>query len=210
MRKKSAHDDATRYEEDDACILAVMALFQLQKLQEEEGVGGAGVPLVRAAAILIRASQTSPKNQDILQLWVRLFLHLGLPSLALGSFRALRIKEMLNETLAHLIFTRISTQQPFPAKFNNDADKFDPRKELKGVLDYYLKAIKQANKYLGANGNATQPDTLVEFQELKSSFQDSFTRKLCLLERRRIERISGLDCDTEGYIESFRGTQCCS
>lgn len=205
LKAKSPNDDATSYEEDDACVLGVLALLKLQKLRESSGSAENNTPLIRAAALLMRAAARSPKNQDILQLSVALYLHLGLPSLAIGSYKALRVKESLHETLAHLLYTRLSTQHPFAVKLAGDDDRFDPRQELKSILDYFLKALRQANKFLGGEANATHPDTIIEFQQLKSSFQNSFTRKLCLLERRRIGRLTGLPGDPEGYVNGLEG-----
>lgn len=122
---------------DDLCILAAMCLLQPVETNEDEAQAQVlGTALIRAAAILERLCRDSPHNYQALLLLVRVYLLLGAGSLALSTFSKLSVKQIQYDSVAHILFTRLSTVHPHSAPPVEGAEykDFDPLRPLSRLL----------------------------------------------------------------------------
>ncbi|KAK0463946.1 actin cytoskeleton organization protein [Desarmillaria tabescens] len=87
---------------DDLAILAGHAFISLWVLSKDEKY------LLNAVSLLEFASSRSKQSFRIRLMLIRLYRILGAPSLALEYYRAMRIKQIQNDTLSHFLFSRSS------------------------------------------------------------------------------------------------------
>ncbi|KAK0210940.1 actin cytoskeleton organization protein [Desarmillaria ectypa] len=87
---------------DDLAILAGHAFISLWVLSKDEKY------LLNAVSLLEFASSQSKQSFRIRLMLIRLYRILGAPSLALEHYRAMRIKQIQNDTLSHFLFSRSS------------------------------------------------------------------------------------------------------
>ena len=164
---------------DDLCLLAVMSLIRLNE-REVDGKGDA-VP----NPVLIQAA-----GLEALLLLVRIYLLLGASSLAFKTFSKLSVKQMQYETVAHNLFTRISTIHPHSASATEDLEKdFSPQAALKLALSFY-QSSEVATVAARTSGLEHGSYRNVEGSvDLYKSLKNSICRKMWALETRRIQRL---------------------
>ncbi|KAI0726631.1 actin cytoskeleton organization protein [Fomitopsis betulina] len=83
-----------------------LALLSGQAFVGAWRAGGDAAYLYNAVAALEYASLRSKQSYKIRLLLIRIYRLLGAPSLALEHYRAINVKQIQNDTLAHLIMTR--------------------------------------------------------------------------------------------------------
>ncbi|KAI9821584.1 MAG: hypothetical protein M1832_003258 [Thelocarpon impressellum] len=97
---------------DDACILAVMGLVHLARMDSREAAKGSSIHLLQAAALLEHLLSRSKHNYQALLMLVRIYILLGAGSVASEVYPRLAIKQIQNDTLSYNILSRISTLHP--------------------------------------------------------------------------------------------------
>jgi N-terminal acetyltransferase B complex non-catalytic subunit len=181
---------------DDLYLLAAMSLIHVSehdnRSQQNKAPSSA---LVRAASILERLLLDSPHNYQALLLLVRIYLLLGAGSLALKTFSKLTIKQMQYETVAHNLFTRLSTIHPHSAPPYDGAElkDFNPQLALIQALTFYRSADATSTKSRMnglVNGSYLNIEESIGFQEL---LRRSICRKMWALDVRRMQRLVGGD-----------------
>lgn len=175
---------------EDACALAIMALVRLFYLESSQGY------LVQAEVVMKELLVHSPESRKAGLLHARLASFLGNFSEAMNAWSGIKIKEILMETLAHHMFTRMAITHPFyyRSKQNTRANQ-DPLTQLEKVLQTADKILHTIQAFLGAEIDALQYDRLLEIQELKTNLSNSLSRKISVIERRRTLRIRGESVD---------------
>lgn len=154
-----------------------------------------GSHLVQAAALLEHLLSKSQQNYQALLFLVRIQLLLGAGSLAMKTFSKLSVKHMQYETVAHILFTRLSTTHPHATPFVKgsglETRDRDPLVALGTALDFYRvsELHSQYTKVTGFDSGsyANVQDSMILQKDLKYSF----CRRLWTLERRRIQRLMG-------------------
>ncbi|KAK2753596.1 hypothetical protein FQN54_007373 [Arachnomyces sp. PD_36] len=179
---------------DDLCLLAAMSLIRLGEVGVEGGMSKSpNTALIRAAAVLEHLLVKSPHNYQALLLLVRVFLLLGAGSLALRAFFKLSVKQMQYETVAHNLFTRLSTIHPHTASPVEGLEQKDanPRTSFTNAMNFYRNS-ETATTYSRATGLDHGSYSSVEGSiELHKSLKHSIGRKMWALETRRIQRLVG-------------------
>ncbi|KNG84116.1 cytoskeleton organization protein (Dec1) [Aspergillus nomiae NRRL 13137] len=181
---------------DDLCLLAAMSLIRFS------GTWISGnqdkIPdtvLIRAAAILERLLSDSPHNYQALLLLVRIYLRLGVGSLALKAFSKLSVKQMQFETVAHNLFTRLATIHPHSAPPIEGAEykDFDPQSAFVQALNFYRTAevttVRQRSNGLDLGSYVNIEGTI----ELQRRLKYSVCRRMWALDVRRMQRLAGGD-----------------
>lgn len=179
-----------RLPEDDAAILAAMALVRMSKLAYKHPEFSNS--LFRAVVVLEIALSRSKHNYDILLILVRIYMALGLGSLAIRRYHQLSIKNLQHVTLSWVLYSRISTIHPHPARVDIDGKgmtTIDPLVHMISILRWHeealelnLHSILQLQK---TNSWTMQLDAL----GTKSVLQNGFARPLLLAECARIKRL---------------------
>lgn len=177
---------------DDFCLLAVMSLMRVN--------GGGPDPsrcptavLIQAAGILEHLRLKSPHNYEGLLLLVRLYLLLGAGSLALKTFTYLSAKQIQYDTVAHNLFTRISTIHPQPAPPFEGLERkdYDPQSALRQALIFYRNSVG-ATSYARTSGLENGSYVNVEGSiDLQRNLKHSICRIMSALEVRKIQRLVG-------------------
>lgn len=181
---------------DDLCLLAVMALIRIsdnwQRSQQNKSPSSV---LIRAAGILERFLQDSPHNYQALLLLVRLYLLLGAGSIALKTFSKLSVKQMQYETVAHNLFTRLSTVHPHSAPPIEGAEykDFNPQSAFVQALTFYRNADVTATRSRTSGLNYGSYVNIDGSIDLQKRLKHSICRRMWALDVRRMQRLVGGD-----------------
>ncbi|KAL2838147.1 N-acetyltransferase B complex non catalytic subunit-domain-containing protein [Aspergillus pseudodeflectus] len=181
---------------DDLCVLAAMGLVRFSSSwspSKQEEIPD--IMLIRAAAILERLIVDSPHNYQCLLLLVRLYLRLGAGSLALKTFSKLSVKQLQFETVAHNLFTRLSTIHPHSAPPIDGAEykDFNPQSAFVQALNFYrsadLTSTRQRSKGLDYGSYVNIEGTI----ELQKRLRQSVCRRMWALSVKQTQRLAGGD-----------------
>ncbi|KAI9781440.1 MAG: hypothetical protein M1839_006034 [Geoglossum umbratile] len=177
---------------DDSCILAAMSLVRLANSPS----GGNTFShsrgyLLQAAALLEFLVSRSRHNFQAILLLVRLYGLLGACSLAMEASPRLSIKQIQNDTLAHNIFSRISTLHPYQVVGLNHLEKGDrdPSLGLLKALMVYEKSAAQIPDLAKMALEKGSVDQVEGFLEFADKVRNSICKVMWTLERRRIARL---------------------
>ena len=181
---------------DDLSLLAAMGLIRFSGAWisgNEEQVPD--TVLIRAAAILDRLLADSPHNYHALLLLVRIDLRLGAGSLALKTFSKLSVKQVQFETVAHNLFTRLSTIHPHSAPPIEGAEykDFNPQSAFNQALYFYRTAdiTSSRNRSNGLDyGSYVNVEGTIALQK---RLKQSICRRMYALDVRRMQRLVGGD-----------------
>lgn len=180
LRLLRAGNDSVRHAAVDACYLTVSALIRLTLTNPQ-------LPhLLQAACLLEHAGGDTFQAKVML---VYLYTELGFHTLAAQQYESLSVKEIQQETVSHVLFTRISVNHPFSfsKKGKTSADPFDMlSKSLENFERMESKLAETQYEYLKSG----QSDLFFELQELRWQLEHSVTRRIQMLERRRIARLT--------------------
>ncbi|KAJ5896158.1 uncharacterized protein N7473_005557 [Penicillium subrubescens] len=179
---------------DDLCILAAMCLLQPTEMGEKEAQIP-GTALIRAAGILERLCRDSPHNYEALLLLVRVYLLLGAGSLALSTFSKLSVKQIQYDSVAHVLFTRLSTVHPHSAPPVDGAEykDFDPLSAFVQGLNFFRNSEVNTMRYRTAGLDEGSYVNTEEIIELRRCLSKSINRRMYALDARRIQRLAGGD-----------------
>lgn len=179
---------------DDLCILAAMCLLQPTKTGEKEAQIS-GTALIRAAGILERLCRDSPHNYEALLLLVRVYLLLGAGSLAMSTFSKLSVKQIQYDSVAHILFTRLSTVHPHSAPPVDGAEykDFDPLSAFVQGLNFFRNSEINTMRYRTAGLDEGAYVNTEEIIELRRCLSNSINRRMYALDARRIQRLAGGD-----------------
>jgi N-terminal acetyltransferase B complex non-catalytic subunit len=181
---------------DDLCILAAMCLLQPVETNEDEAQAQVpGTALIRAAAILERLCRDSPHNYQALLLLVRVYLLLGAGSLALSTFSKLSVKQIQYDSVAHILFTRLSTVHPHSAPPVEGAEykDFDPLSAFVQALNFFRNSEANTMRFRTAGLDEGAYVNTEEIIELRRCLSNSITRRMYALDARRVQRLAGGD-----------------
>ncbi|KAL2809939.1 N-acetyltransferase B complex non catalytic subunit-domain-containing protein [Aspergillus granulosus] len=180
---------------DDLCVLAAMGLIRFSNSWTSSKQDIPDIMLIRAAAILERLIVDSPHNYQGLLLLVRLYLCLGAGSIALKAFSKLSVKQLQFETVAHNLFTRLSTIHPHSAPPIDGAEykDFNPQSAFVQALNFYrsadLTSTRQRSKGLDYGSYVNIEGTI----ELQKRLRQSVCRRMWALQVKQTQRLAGGD-----------------
>lgn len=138
------------------------------------------------------SGQVANQERPLLLQSIGLYIQLGLASIAFEHYPHVRVKEMLNDTVSHILLTRISQIHPFdmPGK-----GAIHPDQELATVIRTIEKMESRVDDFLFSDMREFKYDQAFELLDLKRRLNSSLTKHLCVVERRRIARLKGETVD---------------
>lgn len=177
---------------EDACILAAMALVHLSRLEQQAGHWRTSSWLLQAGALIEFLVSHSEHNYQALLILVRIYGILGCGSLALKTYSRLSIKNIQLDTIAHNMFTRISTLHPSPAANTTDhplgkGDQ-DPSIGLHRALTVYQKSEDQIYRMAKLAIEQGSYNNVLGFLALGEKLDKSICKIMYDTESRRITR----------------------
>lgn len=183
-----------------------MCLLQPGATGEKE-VQVSTTALIRAGGILERLCQDSPHNYQALLLLVRVYLLLGAGSLALSTFSKLSVKQIQYDSVAHILFTRLSTVHPHSAPPVEGAEykDFDPLSAFVQGLNFFRNSEVSTMRFRTAGLDEGAYVNTEEIIELRRRLSNSINRRMYALDARRIQRLTGGDPMTR-YDELGKST----
>ncbi|TKA72304.1 hypothetical protein B0A55_07156 [Friedmanniomyces simplex] len=122
---------------------------------------------------------------------VYLYMRLNLGSLAMRLFDSLSIKEIQHDTVGHALFTRLSLIHPHATSWGHgDADGMLPTKRTTHALSVYVRCEEKLAETQASVLNHGQTGMLFDLQGLRDGLRMSLSRRVTLLEHRRIARLT--------------------
>ena len=180
----------------DAGVLALRGLLAITDRADKQpndisNTQKANARLHLQTGFLVRrltAGEEGKKNRSLMLNSTSIHLSLGLPSVAFEQYTAVKVKEMLNDTLSYVLFSRISQSFPFKPV---GANKFSADDELASIIRSIGRMESRVDDFLYTDIQEFKCDQACDMLELKWNLKSSFTKILCLMERRRIARLKG-------------------
>lgn len=180
---------------DEAATLAAMALLRIASIVPEGDESSSRSYRVQAACILEYLCETGEFDYGLLLVLLRVYILLGLGTLAMTIHDRLNQKEVQNDTGKHLFLTRISTIHPFPSTDKTRERLPEPIKDpligLKEINSWYTWAAKQQTDFVAKDLEAVPFFALYEFTSTRGQLERSFTRVMFQVEQRRMARLRG-------------------
>ncbi|KAI7250318.1 hypothetical protein KC343_g1614 [Hortaea werneckii] len=180
----------------DACFVAISATVRLFEQATSQHF------LLHAAYLAESLLRVNEHIHEARLILVYLYMRLGLASLAMKYFDSLNVKEIQNDTVGHVLFTRLSLLHPHPTTVRKK-ETYDPLKQLRRILDVYVRC---EDKLADTEANVLhhgQTGMLFDLHELRESLRFSQTRRLALLEWRRIGRLMRNKCDEHDVLSGM-------
>jgi hypothetical protein len=138
------------------------------------------------------------QNRTLCLLAARLHLNIGLGTVAFRLYIHTKCKEMLLDTLSPFILSRISITHPFDVKSYGG---FSADEELARVISAIERMESKTNGHLLTDIPSFAWDQAIDILSLKRKLQDSLTRHVCVIERRRIARLRGESVENTPQLE---------
>ena len=172
---------------DDAAILAVMGLIHLACMGRWRDNS-----LLRGIVVLEALVAQSRCNYDALLVLVRLYMMVGMGSLAMHYYAQLSIKNVQNVTMSWILFTRISTIHPLNPYSTGNETPFDLLKNLNKILEWGKAADQLCTASANSMLNFGQYNMLVNTLTNPNFGPSSFPIHLISAELQRAARFSGI------------------
>ncbi|KAK0228730.1 actin cytoskeleton organization protein [Armillaria fumosa] len=159
---------------DDLAILAGHAFISLWVLSNDEKY------LLNTVSLLEFASSKSKQSFRIRLMLIRLYRILGAPSLALEHYRAMRIKQIQNDTLSHFLFSRSSIFSLAPS---GDLTLMSEYIEASQV---YINNSQDTPEYIVRAFTSEKYSQIPEFISFENQLECSLQRDISKLEHTRM------------------------
>jgi N-terminal acetyltransferase B complex non-catalytic subunit len=178
----------------DACFLAISSLVKIFSKTEVDG------SLFRAAFLAERLMTYNDNFHEARLILIYLYMRLGLGAPAFRLFESLRIKEIQHDTIGHVLFTRLSLTLPYPTKQTLRSTTFahedkqpapDPLERTTRALMIYARHEDRLAETEYEVLSHWQTGMIFDLHALRDHLRQSLTRRITVLEHRRIARISG-------------------
>ncbi|KAK0307110.1 hypothetical protein LTR01_005756 [Friedmanniomyces endolithicus] len=169
----------------DACFLAISALVRMFEQTTDTQY------LLHSAYLAESLLRHREHTHEARLVLVYLYMRLSLGSLAMRLFDSLNIKEIQHDTVAHVLFTRLSLIHPHPTTWGyGDADGMAPFKRTAHALKVYVRCEDKLAETQASVLSHGQTGMVFDLQELRDSLRKSLARRVSLLEHRRVARLT--------------------
>ena len=174
---------------DDAVILAAMTLLQIYHIGHREA-------LFQCVMVLEYLISHSKHNYDAILILIRLYMYLGIGSMAMDRYSHLSIKNIQHATISWVLVTRLSTIHPWPSRIlSHGIFDFDPLEELEQALDWHRGASTLTNKATNAMVSKKQWNMIIGLLETQSALQNGLGYASLKVECLRIRRLRAVSRD---------------
>lgn len=172
---------------DDAAILAVMGLLHIACMGRFRDNS-----LLRGIVVLEALVAQSRCNYDALLILVRLYMMVGMGSLAMHYYAQLSIKNVQTVTMSWILFTRISTIHPLNPYSTGNETPFDLLKNLSRIIEWGKAADELCMASASSMLNFGQYNTLVNTLANPNFGSFNFPVHMVWAELQRAARFSGI------------------
>ena len=173
----------------ESVLVAIQALLELFEVT-------ARPQYYYQAATIARYSLSLDKNRQsrkMALLSTRLHLKLGLGTFAFEHYGRVQVKEMLHDNIAWVALSRISQSHPYGA---SGPKKFSSDEELKKVIATFQRMENKVDDLLYMDLQHFNYATAFDLLDLKRKLHTSLTKHFCMIERRRIARLTRIPLDS--------------
>jgi hypothetical protein len=182
-------------EKGNLSTISVPIITALVRLHSVHAPGDARY-LIQAACLLEKLQTLLPEDRQIYLLKLRVYSLLGVPTLALAEYHKLQVRDILNDTISHEIYTRISSSQPFHLGMSgSEAIGEDTFHGLSAALDFYNQWDQDLTNLLFKVRDLQVHGMFLDVVDMMEKRRRSFTWRLLLLEKRRIARMRDREKD---------------
>nr|POE63565.1 hypothetical protein CFP56_04468 [Quercus suber] len=183
-----------RRELADSCFLSISALVRCFDLTTQRQFLLYGAFM---AELLLRYSAHIHEARLIL---VYLYIRLDLGSLAMRLFGSLSIKEIQYDTVGHSLLTDIAVTHPLSSG-SGKKNIFDPLKRSATALAVYSRYEHKLAETQADVLNHRQTGMIFDLQELRDRLHASLSRRIIVLQHRRIARMTNTSISEEADIQ---------
>lgn len=161
--------------------------------------------MLRAAALLQLAFSKHEAHFPFAVLLITIYRYLGLFSLAIATFVSLSVKNLQFETVAHQMFTRISTLHPdIPSTAHTDSEDgsetiMDPAVAVDTALAVNAKVADGLAESIKRGLRENSYSNILDAIKTRRSIQSSLGKRMFQIEERKLARMTG-DDDTDNSI----------
>ena len=132
----------------------------------------------------------SKHNYDALLILVRLYMYLGMGSMAIDRYARLSIKNIQHATLSWILIDRLSTIHPWPCKTTSAGHvTFDPLEELQQALDWHQTSTILTDKALNRMMGRKQWGLAIGILRTQDALQNGLGRAMLNLELLKTQRL---------------------
>lgn len=192
-------------EKCDLYFIIIQALLRRLSLTTNENQNKIFI-FMQIVCLLESSQEFESNDRQILLLLARLYKSLGFGSVFIYTYQKLRIKDILYEPLAHILYTRISLSHPFPISSNEFATleehARDPHLGATRIISKSNSAIDTINRLISDTHKTPVYDRLLEYMELKRKISGSRTKQIVVIEKRRLSRFRDKMCDENDLQET--------
>lgn len=152
--------------------------------------------LLLQATMLVRHLTILDPDKQQRRLWLfsaRLHMNLGLGSIAFKQYEHVKCKEVLHDSLAPYLLSRIAQTHPFDLKTMGGSSA---EHELDKALNSIDRMTKRTEDFIIKDVDSFHWDQAADLLVLRDKFRTSLTKYLCLVNRYRISRLKGESTDS--------------
>ena len=180
----------------DLCYIIVLALLRILLMTDE--TYHKNMLFMQIICLLESFIKYEPNDRQILLLISRLYGCLGFGSAHMCQYNRLRIKDVLNEPLAYILYTRISLNHPYPFAPSDSGTleeySRDPNVGAARIIGKYASAIDTVTRLTSETHKNPVYNRISEYADLKRKLNGSRTKQIVVLEQRRMNRIRDEQC----------------
>lgn len=166
----------------DACFLSVSALVRAFEQTDQVCY------LLQAAYLAETLLQYNTHIHEVRVVLVYVYMRLGLGSLAMRMFDSLSVKEIQHDTIGHALFTRLSYTHPHSTTLARKSS-FDPLQRTFNALSVYARCEDKLAENEASVLSHGQTGMIFDLHELRENLRTSLSRRVILLEQRRMDRL---------------------
>ncbi|KAF2764464.1 hypothetical protein EJ03DRAFT_385927 [Teratosphaeria nubilosa] len=167
----------------EVCFLAISALIKIWSLTNNSSW------LLHSACLAETLLKYNEHIHEARLVLIYLYMRLGLGSLAIKYFESLKVKEIQHDTIGHVLFTNLAYTHPHTTLLTK-SESLDPGKRIKSALDMYTRCEDRLADCEAGVLHHGQTGMLFDLQELRDTLKRSLSRRIMLLEWRRIARLT--------------------
>ncbi|KAK1808655.1 hypothetical protein LTR12_016975 [Friedmanniomyces endolithicus] len=187
----------------DACFLAISALVRMFEQTADTQY------LLHSAYLAERLLRHHEHTHEARLVLVYLYMRLNLGSLAMRLFDSLNIKEIQHDTVGHVLFTRLSLIHPHATVWGREAaDGMLPFKRTAHALKVYVRCEEKLAETQASVLSHGQTGMVFDLQELRDSLRMSLSRRVTLLEHRRVARLTRGDIGDDEAAKAMGPLAC--
>ncbi|KAF2469550.1 uncharacterized protein BDR25DRAFT_315165 [Lindgomyces ingoldianus] len=190
----------------EVSILAATCCLQLEDLSPADShMRRQHLHLILAAILLSQYHKLDPDDRQVIVLSMRVNIALGTPSIALSLLQDVRLKGILFDTIGHELLTRVSSFAPIDIDIPVRKGAQRTCEDLLGTVDRSLRFYDTWERDLSErpvdSTERPQHGDIFDVTVMRQKARESFTRRLIVIEQRRLVRARNREKDLGDLYE---------